>query len=53
MPNDIDGFTGQNIIFYIKDLDLINKIFNKAQMMNIEVRRIWNMPYDREKFLKI
>ena len=52
LPNDIDGFTGQNIIFYIKDLDLINKIFNKAQMMNIEVRRIWNMPYDQRKVFK-
>lgn len=52
LPNDIDGFTGQNILFYIKDLDLINKIFNKAQMMNIEVRRIWNMPYDQRKVFK-
>lgn len=52
LPNDIDGFTGQNIIFYIKDLDLINKIFNKAQMMNIEIRRIWNMPYDQRKVFK-
>lgn len=51
-PNDMDGFTGQNILLYIKDLDLINKISDKAQTMNIEVRRMWNMPYDQRKVFK-
>lgn len=53
-PTDNEGFTGQNILLYIKNTDKINQIIEKGEKENIEVRKIWNMPYDQRKvFMKL
>jgi len=51
-PNDYSGFTGQNILLYINNEKTINEIIEYGEKNNIEVRKIWNMPYDQRKVFK-
>lgn len=46
VPNDMKGFTGQNILIYTEDLKKINNLEKIAELNNVEIRKIWNMPYD-------
>lgn len=51
-PLDKNGFTGQNILFIVNDFSYVDKIIDLGKKYNIEVRKIWNKPYDQRKVFK-